>query len=159
MKGRLYMTYTSLGFYVFIIILLFFYYIMPLKSRWVVLLAGSLSFYFIIIPWFIIKNGNFIIVSIFNGNSISWVVPMGISFYTLQIVSYLTDIYTGKIKPQRNFVKFALFVLFFPQIVQGPMPRYKQLGEQLYTGHLFNEHTFAKGCQMVLWGFFLYDCR
>ena len=197
MKGRLYMTYTSLGFYVFIIILLFFYYIMPLKSRWVVLLAGSLSFYFItyktgwwiilatmffsyiagvfiqaqkkryrkivfitavviiIIPWFIIKNGNFIIVSIFNGNSISWVVPMGISFYTLQIVSYLTDIYTGKIKPQRNFVKFALFVLFFPQIVQGPMPRYKQLGEQLYTGHLFNEHTFAKGCQMVLWGFFL----
>ncbi len=197
------MTYTSFGFYIFVILLLALYYIVPLCFRWIILLAGSVIFYFIayktgwwiilgtiifsyvagifiqwikekcketegqakaifiimvilvILPWFAIKDSNFIIVYMLHREQIPWVVPMGISFYTLQIISYLSDIYTGKIMAQKNFAKYMLFILFFPQVIQGPVPRYSQLSGQLYNGHIFNESTFVKGLQMVLWGFFL----
>ena len=52
-------------------------------------------------------------------------------------------------------MKYALFISFFPQIVQGPIPRYEQLGKQLYAGHRFDERGFCSGIQMILWGFFL----
>lgn len=85
----------------------------------------------------------------------SWIVPLGISFYTLQILSYLIDIYQGKIRKLPEFFPYMLYVLFFPQIVQGPIPRYEQLAEQLYTGHHFSEREFAKAIHLILWGFFL----
>ncbi len=81
--------------------------------------------------------------------------PLGLSFFTLQILAYLSDIYTGKIYPQTNFFRYALFVSFFPQILQGPIPRYEQLGIQLFTGHPFQEKNFVKALQLILWGFFL----
>ena len=84
-----------------------------------------------------------------------WIVPVGLSFYTLQLISYLVDVYYGKIRAQRNFGKFALFVLFFPQIVQGPIHRYGQLGKQLYEGHEFEAEGFCRGLQLIVWGFFL----
>ncbi len=99
-----------------------------------------------VIPWFFIKNRNL---------NFSWIAPIGISFYTLQMISYLVDLYEGKICVQKNIAKYALFILFFPQIVQGPIPRYGQLGEQLYQGHRFDEKCFVKGVQLILWGFFL----
>lgn len=108
-----------------------------------------------IFPWFCIKNGNFISNSILHGPSMAWIVPLGISFYTLQMVSYLADIYMGKIQAQSSLPKYALFILFFPQIVQGPIPRYGELAEQLYGGHLFDEREFSRGVQKILWGFFL----
>lgn len=107
------------------------------------------------LPWFCIKNGNFILGSVLHGPSIRWVVPLGISFYTLQMASYLADVYTGKIHAQKNPAKYALFVLFFPQIVQGPIPRYGHLAGQLYKGHRFEEREFVKGFQLIVWGFFL----
>lgn len=81
--------------------------------------------------------------------------PLGLSFYSLQIVSYLADVACGKVKAQKNPLKYALFVSFFPQILQGPIPRYEQLGEQLFTGHSFEVRRFVRGCQLILWGFFL----
>ena len=107
------------------------------------------------VPLVVTKNGDFVLKSLLHRKSYPWIVPVGMSFYTLQMISYLVDIFRGKIKAQRNLGKFALFVTFFPQVVQGPIPRYEQLGNQLYEGHPFEEKEFCKGLQLIVWGFFL----
>lgn len=81
--------------------------------------------------------------------------PMGISFYTLQVIAYCVDVYKGKTEAQSNFFKYLLFVSFFPQILQGPIPRYDQLKEQLFEGHAFDYRTVKFGFQLILWGMFL----
>lgn len=81
--------------------------------------------------------------------------PMGISFYTLQVIAYCVDVYKGKTEAQSNFFKYLLFVSFFPQILQGPIPRYNQLKSQLFEGHTFDYKTVKFGFQLILWGMFL----
>ena len=81
-------------------------------------------------------------------------VPLGISFYTFQSLGYIIDVYRGKVKADRNFFKFALFVSYFPQIVQGPISRYGQLANQLYESHTFDYKRVRFGAERVLWGFF-----
>ena len=78
--------------------------------------------------------------------------PLGISFYTLQATSYIIDVYRGKLRAERNIAKIALFVSFFPQIVQGPIGRFGHLAHQLYEGHRFNFTQFKYGLQLFLWG-------
>lgn len=85
----------------------------------------------------------------------SWVLPVGISFYTMQLCAYLSDIAGGKISAQKHFPKFLLFTSFFPQIIQGPIPRYAQLSRQLEEGHDFDEQQVTKGMYLVLGGLFL----
>lgn len=80
--------------------------------------------------------------------------PLGISFYTFQSAGYLIDIYRGKISPDRNLPKFALFVSFFPQIVQGPISRYDELAGQLTEPHEFEYNRAKYGLQLILWGLF-----
>jgi len=79
---------------------------------------------------------------------------LGISFYTFQSGGYLIDVYRGKIKPDTNLAKYALFVSFFPQIIQGPISRYDQLAQQLYEGHDFDYTRVKFGLQLILFGFF-----
>ena len=98
------------------------------------ILAGTVLL--ILLPWLCCKNGNYILEILLHRDAVNWIIPLGISFYTLQIISYLTDIYRGRIEAQRNPAKFALYVTFFPQIVQGPIPRYDRLAGQLYAGHI-----------------------
>lgn len=81
--------------------------------------------------------------------------PMGISFYTLQVIAYCIDVWRGKTEAQESFLKYLLFVSFFPQILQGPIPRYEQLKDQLYEGHTFDYRTVKFGFQLILWGLFL----
>ncbi|NLD20588.1 MAG: MBOAT family protein [Clostridiales bacterium] len=81
-------------------------------------------------------------------------IPLGISFYTFQTAAYIIDLYRGKIEADGNILKFALFVSFFPQIIQGPISRYDQLANQLYEGHRFSYTNFTYGMQLILWGFF-----
>ncbi|MDO4745718.1 MAG: MBOAT family O-acyltransferase [Bacillota bacterium] len=81
-------------------------------------------------------------------------IPLGISFYTFQTAAYILDLYRGKISHDTNIAKFALFVSFFPQIVQGPIARHDQLAAQLYEGHKFSYENFTFGMQLILWGFF-----
>jgi len=109
----------------------------------------------VILPLVCIKEGNYILVNLLRAEPVEWIVPLGISFYSLQIVSYLVDVYRRKISSQKNLLKYALFVTFFPQIVQGPIPRYEQLSGQLYEGNLFCEKNFVKGLYLIIWGFFL----
>ncbi|MBE5869770.1 MAG: MBOAT family protein [Lachnospiraceae bacterium] len=80
--------------------------------------------------------------------------PVGISFYTLQIVAYCVDVYRGKVEPQKNPAKYALFVTFFPQILQGPIPRYQELSKELFEGHDFQYRKIVSGLELMLWGFF-----
>lgn len=84
----------------------------------------------------------------------AFLVPIGISFYTLQIAAYCIDVYQARIEPQKNLFKYALFVSFFPQILQGPIPRYQQLAPQLFAGHGFSYRNMTFGLQLILWGFF-----
>ena len=86
---------------------------------------------------------------------ISILAPIGISFYTLQVIAYCVDVYKGKTEAQSNFFKYLLFVSFFPQILQGPIPRYNQLKSQLFEGHTFDYKTVKFGFQLILWGMFL----
>lgn len=83
-----------------------------------------------------------------------FVVPVGISYYSFSIVSYLTDVYWKKDKAERNFLKLAVFVLFFPKILQGPISRHRFLGNQLIEGHKFDYKSFTFGIQLIIWGLF-----
>ena len=90
------------------------------------------------------------------GAEVSVLVPLGISFYTLQLCGYLMDIYRGKYRAERNFAKFAAFSTFFPLMLQGPISRYDQLAHQLFSTEkktdIYENLTF--GAQLMLWGFF-----
>ena len=81
-------------------------------------------------------------------------IPLGLSFYTFQSLGYIVDVYRGKYPADRNLARFALFVSFFPQIVQGPISRYDQLAHQLTEGHAFDYENFKYGLQLILWGLF-----
>lgn len=85
----------------------------------------------------------------------SVVLPMGISFYTLQLIGYSIDIYRGKYKAERNIFKYILFAIFFPHILQGPIARYDQLSITLYRPHHFNDKQISSGFMLMLWGLFL----
>lgn len=81
------------------------------------------------------------------------VMPMGISFYTFQIISYMVDVYKGKVEAQTQFAKYVLYISFFPSVVQGPIPRYADLGKQLYEEHRFVFDNVKDGALLILWGF------
>lgn len=81
-------------------------------------------------------------------------VPVGISFYTFQVTGYLIDVYRTTCSAQKNFLKYALFVSFFPQIMQGPIGRYNDLAPGLYEGHKFDYNRAAFGLQRMVFGFF-----
>jgi len=80
--------------------------------------------------------------------------PMGISFYTFQTMGYLIDVYREKSKTETNVLKFALFVSFFPQIIQGPISRFNELSQTLYKGDPLRFESFFRGGQRVLIGVF-----
>ena len=87
-------------------------------------------------------------------NSFSLIVPLGISYYTLQSTGYLADVFWGKSKAQKNYFKLLLFICFFPQITQGPISTYNELSVELYKEHRFDYTHFSQGFQRMLWGFF-----
>jgi len=82
-------------------------------------------------------------------------IPVGISFYTFQTVGYTLDVYFGKIKPQKNLAKFALFVSYFPQLVAGPIERFKNLNEQIFKKVSFQYENLSAGFRLILMGLFI----
>ena len=84
--------------------------------------------------------------------SVNWVLPLGISFYTFQSVGYLIDVKRGKYPPEKNFLKYALFASFFPQMIQGPISRYDMLSKTLYEGADFDLDRLGRGLVRILWG-------
>ena len=131
------------------------------KKRWMLTIGLLLNFGIL----FTIKYFNFLsmgLTDVFNGIfgwsikpfELDLLMPLGISFYTFQSLGYLMDVYKSRCSADRNIAKFALFVSFFPQIIQGPIGRYNQLAPQLYAPHKFDYTRICHGGQLILWGLF-----
>lgn len=86
-------------------------------------------------------------------NIIKFMIPIGISFYTLQALSYLLDVYKEKIKADRNLGRIALFISFFPQIMEGPFCRYSETAEALWKGNKTTYKNLTFGLQRIALGF------
>jgi len=80
--------------------------------------------------------------------------PIGISFYTFQKISYVVDVFHGKAKPEKHFGIFAVYSCFFPQLVAGPIERVEHLLHQFYERHEFTYDKAVSGLWLILWGFF-----
>ena len=223
------MTLISLDFAILLAITAVLYFIIPLKYRWIVLLASSAAFFFyggigtgyfliltviciyLIALWLdkinrlqrehiaahpdlkggakreykqkirhkkrlvlslglvvclgflvFLKYFNFLSTQAFSilglfgvhadAPKIDLALPLGISFYTLQATSYIIDVYREKISAEKNIAKVALFVSFFPQIIQGPIGRFNELAPQLFEGHRFDSTRARHGLELALWG-------
>lgn len=194
------MNYVSIAYYLMTAAVLALYYMLPLRQRWLALLAGSVCFYYfaagsvtacicflatILLGWgfgFLVERLRagekkawpgwilcfcaLIPLAIFKlSGEVSglegvfdrypWLAPLGISYYSLQLYSYLRDIGNGKTAPQKNPLKFILYMSFFPQVVQGPIPRYDELSGQLFDGNRFEDSNIISAMGLVTWGFFL----
>ena len=89
-----------------------------------------------------------------NTSTLNIILPVGISFYTFQTLSYTIDIYNKKVKPTKNIISFFAFVSFFPQLVAGPIERYSHLIKQFQETKIFSYKRCVEGLRLILWGFF-----
>jgi len=89
-----------------------------------------------------------------EGCTLHIVLPVGISFYTFQTLSYTIDVYRGKTEPTRNVIAFFAFVAFFPQLVAGPIERAKNLLPQFFEARSFDYDHAVDGMRQILWGLF-----
>lgn len=132
-----------------------------LKKKW---LLVSLLFNLSLLGFF--KYFNFFIDSFVSSLSLigydiehTWtlkiILPVGISFYTFQTLSYTIDIYKQKLKPTTNFIGFAAFVAFFPQLVAGPIERASHLLPQILNPRKYSSQYVSDGFKLMVWGFFL----
>lgn len=87
-------------------------------------------------------------------DSLKIILPVGISFYTFQTLSYTIDVYKRKLKPTKDIIAFSAFVSFFPQLVAGPIERATHLLPQFYTKRKFSYEIAADGMRQILWGLF-----
>lgn len=206
------MLFNSLDFLVFFPIVVLFYIIIPVKYRYIWLLAASYYFYMgwnakyalligfsTIVTWFcglliakykehtqvkkfvlvacllinlgilfVFKYWNFVFESLEAGAAmlgitikvpqVSLLLPVGISFYTFQALSYTIDVYRGTITAEKNLLKYALFVSFFPQLVAGPIERSGNLLNQVLESTKRNMVTVGgvkRGLVTMLWGLFI----
>ena len=116
-----------------------------------------------VVAWF--KYANFLtesIVAVLRAAGFSVVIPkvnvslpVGISFFTFQSLSYVIDVYRGTVKAEKNFLQYALFVSFFPQLVAGPIERSGNLLVQFKEKHRFEADRAVKGLLLMLWGYFM----
>ncbi len=93
-----------------------------------------------------------------TGRRLDLLLPVGISFYTFQAIGYVIDVYREKTKAEKSFIRYALFVSFFPQLVAGPIERSKNLLTQIQnvaTFKLWNARRVASGAILIVWGLFL----
>lgn len=156
--------------YVLLAASIVFYYGFGIKAMSILLFAALLAYFggLVIgaIPWksmktfvfmlFVIGEIGMLIALKYVGairTTFSLVVPVGISFYTLSIVGYLFDVYKEKYKSEKNPFRFLLYVMYFPHILQGPIARYDQLGEQFNCLVPFSYDRICSGAQLMLWGF------
>lgn len=102
---------------------------------------------------------NFITAFTFAGykispSSLNIILPVGISFYTFQTLSYTIDVYRRKLEPTKDFIAFSAFVSFFPQLVAGPIERATHLLPQFYVKRVFDSKKAVDGLRQILWGLF-----
>jgi len=126
------------------------------------LLSASILFNLGVLGFFKYWNffiENFVTAFTFFGtppeiHTLNIILPVGISFYTFQTMSYSIDIYRGHLKPSKDFIGFATFVSFFPQLVAGPIERATNLLPQFDSNRKFNRENATEGLRQILWGLF-----
>ena len=123
------------------------------------LLFCLLSTFIILGELIILKYSNFFIVTVnylfnTNINYVNYVFPIGISYFSLIMISYLIDVYRDTIKAEKNVLKLSLFMSYFPLLTSGPFIRYDEYGNKLFEKHNFDITRFFSGCFRILWGFF-----
>ena len=89
-----------------------------------------------------------------QANSLNIILPVGISFYTFQTMSYTIDVYRKKLEPTCDFIAFSAFVSFFPQLVAGPIERASNLLPQFFKKRVFDQAKAIDGLKQILWGLF-----
>ena len=87
-------------------------------------------------------------------DTLCFLIPLGVSFYTLSILSYVFDVYYEIGSAEKNWAKLFLFGMYFPTIISGPIMRYKDMREQMFGTHVFDYSQVTRGIQRILWGFF-----
>ena len=191
------MSYTSFSFFIFLTALFFIFYIVPSKSRYIVMAIFSGLFiisiggiYAVVVvyatslfayvmariinrynqKWICILSNSIIVMILlafkyvayyekliprslgFDDNSLKLIAPVGISFYSLQLIAYISDVYRKEIIPEKNIIKFTLFITWFPHILQGPIARYGELSESLFNPPKFDFDRACFGLQRMIWG-------
>jgi D-alanyl-lipoteichoic acid acyltransferase DltB (MBOAT superfamily) len=107
---------------------------------------------------FVMENVNSLLACVGLGEMkarFSWVIPLGISFFTFQTLGYLFDVYKEKIRAERNFLDYMLFVAFFPQVASGPISKASELLPQIKRERPFTPEMMSAGFKTLLWGYFL----
>lgn len=114
--------------------------------------------------WAVLKYSNFfidnfnLVVNHINSdlavNNLSWVLPLGMSFYTFHATGYLVDVYRSKYAAEKNFFKYLTFISYFPHIIQGPFSRFDELGKSISEEHGFSYERLCRGASRMLMGFF-----
>ena len=124
------------------------------KKRKIVLILGILL---VLLPLTLTKYLGFISESIkditsINLNLTNLIAPIGISFYSLEAISYLVDIYREKIEVNKNFFKLSLYLTFFPKLIEGPITRYEEVSSSLYEGNIITYKNLTFGLQRIIYG-------
>lgn len=200
------MSFISLYFLLFLIVVFGIYFLTPIKARWCVLLVASIAFYsfqglsgfsYMGITWILAylsaliiqkiydMDGNakerarrvlvpamliilFLLVVSKTGSKIGAallalthknldfmiLIPLGISYYTFGVIGYMLDVFWKKDRAEKNPFRLLLYMIYFPQIVEGPIPRHKKLAKSLLCEQRFDYERFCFGLQRMLWGFF-----
>lgn len=87
-------------------------------------------------------------------SGVDFLVPLGISFYTFSLLGYVIDVYYGLAEHQKNGFKLALYGLYFPNLISGPILKYREDAEQFFAPHAFDYRQVTRGLQRMVWGFF-----
>lgn len=103
----------------------------------------------------VIKYSDFVLDAVGSAYRFNFMIPIGISFYTFQALSYVIDCYRQKIPPMRNILRYALYVSFFPSLLSGPINRASDLMPELMCKQRFDLENIKQGMQRMLWGYFL----
>ena len=183
------MSFISITFFVFYLILIILYYTCFKDKQWLLLLVGSLVFYAWASPVYLIflmvsalttyLAGRYIdgsrktyksavlaltiilnigILSVLKYSGMitghSLILPLGISYYTFMVISYLVDVSRGVIDAENNYLKYLLFVSYFPHITQGPINRYEKLTPQFYTVKTIDKDRIENGIFRIITGLF-----
>jgi alginate O-acetyltransferase complex protein AlgI len=129
------------------------------KKTWLILSIVSTCLVLFVFKYynFFIDNTNAIAQLIgwnYSIRAMDIILPIGLSFHTFQSLSYVVEVYWGKQKPEKDFVTYSLYVMYFPQLVAGPIERAANLLYQFHAKPIFNSALAAEGMRQILWGFF-----
>jgi alginate O-acetyltransferase complex protein AlgI len=129
------------------------------KKTWLVLSIISTCLVLFVFKYFnfFIENTNALAQLVgwnYSVETMSIILPIGLSFHTFQSLSYVVEVYYGKQKPEKDFVTYSLYVMYFPQLVAGPIERAANLLHQFHEKPTFNAPLAAEGLRQMLWGFF-----